>query len=58
MKKEDKSLIDVENVETTYFDNCAFFATLGSFLLQFCHHVMCSCFQYSGYDCVCVFHWH
>ena len=36
MKKEDKSLINVDNVETTYFDNCAFFAVLGSFLLQFC----------------------
>ena len=36
MKKEDKSLIDVENVETTYFDNCAFFAALASFLQQFC----------------------
>ena len=31
MKKE-----DVENAETTYFDNCAFFAALASFLLQFC----------------------
>ena len=38
MKKEDKSLIDAENVETTYFDNthCAFFAGFASFLLQFC----------------------
>ena len=36
MKKEDKRLIDVEHVETTYFDNCAFFAALASFLLQFC----------------------
>ena len=36
MKTEDKSLIDVENVETTYFDNCAFFAVLASFLLLFC----------------------
>ena len=37
MKKEDKSLIDVENVETTYFDNCAFFAALASFLLVLFH---------------------
>ena len=31
-------MMDVENVETTYFDNsfCAFFAALSSFLLQFC----------------------
>ena len=36
MKKEDKSLKDLENVETTYFDNCAFLAALTSFLLQFC----------------------
>ena len=36
MKKDDESLIDVENVETTYFDNCAFFAALAFFLLQFC----------------------
>ena len=36
MKKYDKSLIDVENVKTTYFDKCAFFAALSSFLLQFC----------------------
>ena len=35
MKKEDTSLIDADNVETTYFDNCAFFAALASFLLQF-----------------------
>ena len=35
MKKEDRSLIDVENVKTTYFDKCAFFAALSSFLLQF-----------------------
>ena len=35
MKKEDKSLIGVENVETTYSDNCAFFATLASFLYSF-----------------------
>ena len=33
IKKEDKSLIHVENVETTYFNNCAFFATLASLLL-------------------------
>ena len=39
MKKEDKSLIYiyyVENVETTYFDNCPFFAALAYFLLHFC----------------------
>ena len=36
MKKEDKSLIDVQHVETTYFDNCGFFAALVSLLLQFC----------------------
>ena len=36
MKKDDKSLIDVEHAETTYLDNCAFFAALDSFLLQFC----------------------
>ena len=35
MKKEDKSLIDVENVEATYFDNYAFFAALAYVLLQF-----------------------
>ena len=35
-KTDDKSLIHVENAETTYFDNCAFFAELASFLLQFC----------------------
>ena len=35
MKKEDKVLINVKKkVETTYFDNCAFFAALASFLLQ------------------------
>ena len=43
MKKEDKSLIDVENVETTYFDNCAFFAALASFLLVLFHPSQ-SCF--------------
>ena len=36
MKKEDKSLIDIENGETIYFDNCALFAALTYFLLQFC----------------------
>ena len=36
MKKEDKRLIHVENIEPTYFDNCAFFAALAYFLLQFC----------------------
>ena len=36
MKKEDESLKNVENGEINYFDNCAFFATLTSFLLQFC----------------------
>ena len=35
MKKEDKRLIDVERVETTYFDNCAFFDALSS--LNFCY---------------------
>ena len=35
MKKEDESLIDVENVGTTYFDNRAFFAALASFFLFF-----------------------
>ena len=39
VKTEDKSLIDVETVETTYFDNCAFFAALTSFLLQMSFHV-------------------
>ena len=45
MKKEDKSMIYVENVETTYFDNCAFFAALASFLLQFCliHFALSPC---------------
>ena len=33
MKKEDKSLIDAENVETTYLDNCAFFASFVSVVL-------------------------
>ena len=28
MKKEDKSLIDVDNVETSYFDNCVSFGLL------------------------------
>ena len=29
--------MDVDNVETTYFDKCAFFAAFDSFLLsQFC----------------------
>ena len=38
MKKEDNNLIDVENVETnvTYFNKCAFFAALASFLLHYC----------------------
>ena len=36
LKKEEKSPMDVENVETIYFDNCAFFAALSSLLLQFC----------------------
>ena len=31
-----ESLIDVENVETSYFDNCTFLAALASFLPQFC----------------------
>ena len=35
MKKEDKSLIDVENVESNYLDNCILFDPLASFLLQF-----------------------
>ena len=35
MKKEDYSVIYVEHL-TTYFDNCAFFAALASFLLQCC----------------------
>ena len=35
MKKKDNSLIDVENLETTYFDNAAFFAALASLLLHF-----------------------
>ena len=34
--KDDKSLIDVENADTTYFDYCAFFAAVASFLLLFC----------------------
>ena len=37
MKKEDKSVIYVDNVETTYFDNCVFFAALASFLLVLSH---------------------
>ena len=37
MKKEDKSLIDVEHVETTDFEYCAFVAALASFLLPFWH---------------------
>ena len=36
MKKENTSLIDVENIETTYLDNCAFFSALASYLLLFC----------------------
>ena len=36
MTREGESLIGVENVETTYFDNCAFVAASASFLLQFC----------------------
>ena len=36
MKKEDKSPMGVENVETIYFDNCAFFTALFSLLPQFC----------------------
>ena len=32
-----ESLIDVENVETSYFDNCAFLATLASFLPVLSH---------------------
>ena len=36
MKNENESLMDVEHVEPTYFDHCAFFAALGSFSLQFC----------------------
>ena len=28
--------MDVDNVETTYFDKCAFFAAFDSFLLQLC----------------------
>ena len=35
MKKEDNSLLDVENVETNYFDNSAFLTALASCLLQF-----------------------
>ena len=34
-KKEDGCLIDVEHVEATYCDNCAFFAALASLLPQF-----------------------
>ena len=41
MEKEDKSLINVEPVETTYFDNCAFFA---AFALFFAHPSQ-SCFS-------------
>ena len=37
MKKEDKSMIDVDNVKTTYFNNCVFFAALASFLLVLSH---------------------
>ena len=35
-KKEDNCLIDVDNVETTYLGNYAFFGALACFLLQFC----------------------
>ena len=35
-KKEGNNLIDVENVETTYFDKCAFFAAFAFFLLHYC----------------------
>ena len=44
MEMEDKSLIDVKNVETTYFDNCAFLA-IGLFLLQFLSNPSQSCFS-------------
>ena len=37
MKNEDKSLIDVEHIETTYFDYCAFFEALTSSL-----HIPCN----------------
>ena len=33
--REDTNQIDVDNVETTYFDNCDFFAAFASFLLQY-----------------------
>ena len=40
VKQEDRSLIDVKKSlnlgRPTYFDNCAFFTALASFLLQFC----------------------
>ena len=45
MKKEDRSLIDVDNVETIYFDNGAFFAALASFLLQFFSPPSQSCYS-------------
>ena len=51
MTKDAKSLIDVDNVYTTYFDTCAFFATLASFLLQFCpiHLSLASLAFYAAY---------
>ena len=40
VKQDDRSLIDVKKClnlgRHTYFDNCAFFTALASFLLQFC----------------------
>ena len=36
MKKDDTGLIYVDTFETTYFENCAFFAAFASFLLQLC----------------------
>ena len=57
MEKEDKSLMDVQNVDifnTTSARRLTFVVWLfrGHCTMLRCHHVMCSCFQYSGYDYV------
>ena len=54
MKKEDKRLIGVENVDifaTTSARRLKLFRDHCTVLC--CHHVMCSCLQYAGYDYVC-----
>ena len=53
MKKEDKSLIDVEHVKTTYFDNCAFFAALASFCYSFVSSILVLLLSYSRCDYIC-----